>query len=590
MKKSVFWVIGVLVIAAGAYALLGRGGDEKGEIEYRYEKVEKGELVRSISATGVLVAYTQVDVKSKAGGKVVRLAVDEGTFVRRGDLIALIDPEDTRATVEQSAADLQAARARAAQAASTYRLQTSSSETAVAEAQAALDSARIRLRRVELETVRTPALSRSQLDTARASLREAETAKRRLAEVTLPARQREAQGNYDRAKAELDAARADFERQNNLLQLGYVAQSVVDRARSQLQAAQSAYNLAEQNLKSIGEEVETSVRSADAAIARAQAAVRQAEANLTADPIARENLAEARQAVRTAEINLRRAIDQRIQNDVRRSEVQAAQASTVRSRVSLQNAQVQLNSTTVVAPRDGVVTMKYLEEGTIIPPGTSTFSQGTSIVQISDVTRMYVDCAVDEADVAQVTVGQKARVMLEAYPGQRVEGVVERVNPAATTENNVTAVKVRVRILPGSDKSIRLLPGLNATCEFITLSKPDVLIAPSQAIRNEDGKTTVRIKGRDPKKPETREVKVGQSGNEGVEVLEGLKEGEEVVTAEIDLAEAREIQRRMQEAQQGGGLAGGGQRGGPRGGSRAGMGGGGGGGGGRPGGGGGGGR
>jgi HlyD family secretion protein len=168
---------------------------------------------------------------------------------------------------------------------------------------------------------------------------------------------------------------------------------------------------------------------------------------------------------------------------------------------------------------------------------------------------MFVECAVDEADVADVQLGQRVRINTEAFPGQFFDGVVDRINPSATTTNNITAVKVRVRVLPGYKIAIK--PGMNATCEFITLSKPNVLMVPAQAVKREGGKATVRVKTADPLKPEVREIKLGVEGNEGFEVVEGLKEGEEVVIAELDLAALRETQRRMQEVQEGGGLAGG---------------------------------
>ena len=101
---------------------------------------------------------------------------------------------------------------------------------------------------------------------------------------------------------------------------------------------------------------------------------------------------------------------------------------------------------------------------------------------------------------------------------------------------------------------------MNANCEFIQESKDDVLVVPQQAVQRDGDKTTVRMKSKDPKKPEIREVKLGEMGNDSVEVLSGLKQGEEVVVAELDMEAIREIQQKMQEAQQGGGLTGGGPR------------------------------
>ena len=557
MSKKIFIVGGVLLASVGAWALFLRDREVLPDIEYRYAPVEKGDLVRSISATGQLVALTTVDVKSKAGGKVVRLYVDEGAVVRRGDLIAEIDPSDTRASYDQAFADLTSARARASQARHSLDLQRAQSVTTVADAQAALDSAKIRLERMELMAKRQPELTAAAMQSAEADFAAAQTGLRRAQEVEVPRMRRDVQGEYQRAQQELAAAQADVKRQEELLSKGYVSQAVVDRARASFEAARASFNSAEAKRNTIDNEIQALLQSATAQASRAKANLEQARANMSDNQVSQKDLAEARQAVRSAQIELQRARDARINNEIRRSDVLVAESATVRNRVSLENAKVQLDSTTVVAPRDGVVTMKYLEEGTIIPPGTSTFAQGTSLVQISDVTRMFVEVSVDEADIGNVQEGQRVRIVTEAFPGKTFEGRVQRVNPAAVTENNITAVKVRVEVLPGA--KVPLKPGMNASCEFITLHKPGVLIVPQQAIQREDGKTFVRVKGKDPMRPERREVEIGEMGNEGAHLVSGLSEGEEVVVAEIDLALMRETQEKMLQALEGNnvGLAGG---------------------------------
>ncbi|MGV3618104.1 MAG: efflux RND transporter periplasmic adaptor subunit [Fimbriimonas sp.] len=556
MKKGkLALVVGVLVLAIGGYAYMRQGGEEVAEIEYRYAPVAKGELVRSISATGQVVALTKVDVKSKAGGKVVRLAVDEGSVVRQGDLIATIDPEDTRAIYEQATADLQTADARADQAQRNYEIQITQAENDIQDAKAALDAARARYERAGLESRRQPALTSSNIANAQASYESAQAALERLKEVTVPQMRREAQANLAQATTQRDTALANLKRSEDLSAKGFVAGASVDTARASAEAAKTAFSIAQQRASTIEADIQTTIRAQEKQVDQARAALDQARTNAAQNDISRVSTVEALNNVRAAEVALKRAIDSKMQIAIRRSEIQAARASTVRNRVSLQNAKVQLDSTTVVAPRDGVVTMKYLEEGTIIPPGMSTFAQGTSLVQLSDVTQLYVECAVDEADISNVKAGQKVRITTEAFPGDTFDGVVTRVNPAAVTEQNITAVKVRVKVLPGA--KIRVLPGMNATCEFITMNKKDIIVVPNQAVNNEGGKATVRVKGPDPKKPVVREVVTGETGNEGIEIVSGIKEGEEVVTAEIDVAELREIQKKMQEVQEGGGLAGG---------------------------------
>ncbi len=554
MKKGLLFSVSAVVLLGAGWIYFGGNGGEP-EIDYRYEKVAKGELVRSISATGQVVALTSVDVKSKAGGIVVRLYVDEGTAVKKGDLIAEIDPRDTKAIYEQASSDVTQSQARAEQARKSYELQAASSKTSIADAEAALDTAKLRLQKAELENKRQPELTGASVGSARANFDSAKEDLDKYEKVTVPQLRRDSEGAMERTKAEYDAALADLQRQEDLLGRGYVAQAAVDRAKAVAAAARSSHDTAKQRMSTLDREISAEIRTLRFALDRSRAALDEANAGSSQIDISKRTLEEARKAVLMAEINLRRTNDNLITNAVRRSEVRAAEAATVRSRVTLDNAKVQLESTTVLAPRDGVVTLKYLEEGTIIPPGTSTFAQGTSIVQLSDVTRMFVECAVDEADIADVKEGQRVRIVTEAFPGVPIEGVVRRVNPAAQTVNNITAIKVRVEILPGF--KVKIMPGMNATAEYLTLSKPGVLVLPAQAVKREGPKTYVLVKGADHLKPIRREVTLGDSGNNGFEVLSGLTEGEEVVTAEIDLKALRETQEKMLEAMQGGGLAGG---------------------------------
>jgi HlyD family secretion protein len=553
------WGVLIAAVALGfvGYLVFANRGAEP-EIEYRYAPVERKELVLSTSATGQLVPLTTVDVKSKAGGKVVRLAVDEGTRVKAGDLVAVIDPADTQAAFDQANADLTAAEARALQAEKNYELQLRQTENGIRQAEANLETAQARYERAKIEAERQPVVAQSSLRSAQAAYDAALADQRRLQEVTVPQLRRETAANLERARTDLQTAEAALRRAKELLSKGYVSQAEVDRAQSSYASAKAAYETARQRADTLERDLATQIEAQSNAVKRAAAALEQAKAGLRDVDVSRRSLEEAKANLEAARVQLRNAQDARLNVLIRQSEIQAAKASTVRSKVSRDNAKVQLDSTTVVAPRSGVVTLKYLEEGTIIPPGTSTFSQGTSIVQISDVTRMFVDCAVDETDIGKIRVGQPVRILAEAYPGRQLPGVVRRINPAATTEQNITAIKVRVEIL--NFQKLDLRPGMSATCEFILLAKPNVLVAPAQAVRNENGRTYVKVKTADPKKPAERDIKVGATGNDGVEVVEGLKEGEEVVVAEIDLAQLRETQQKMLEAQQGGGLASGGPR------------------------------
>ncbi len=553
MKIKIALIIGVLVLILGGWAYESRGTEKTTEVEYKYATVAPGELVKSISATGQVVALTAVDVKSKAGGNVVKLAVDEGTIVKKGDLIAVIDPADTKAAYDQADADLTSSNAKTEQASKTYELQRAQSKTEVSDARATLETMKVRLERAGIQYKRQPALSQAAVDTAQANYNAEVANLHRLEQVTIPQMRRDASGGVNQAKAQRAEAVADLARQKNLYAKGYVPGSAVEKADAAAEAAQAAYDTAQQKMTTLESDISSQLQAERLNVARLQTAVQQAKTNATENDVSRTSYQEAQKNIRSAEIALQKALDNEMQIEVRHSDILQARAATVRNKVSLANAKVQLDSTTVLAPRDGVVTLKYLEEGTIIPPGTSTFAQGTSLVQISDVTKLFVDCAVDEADVSNVKVGQSVRIVADAYRGESVPGIVTRVSPAAITANNVTSVKVRVKVLPGA--KIQLVPGMNATCEFITMQKTNIIAIPNQALQDGD---TVRVKTKDPLKPESRKVVVGDIGNDVVEIKSGLKAGEEVVIAEIDMEELKATQKKMVEAEQGGGLVGGG--------------------------------
>ena len=553
VRHTTFLLVSVLVTGFALVSGLGCGSKEP-SIEYRYAKVDKGELIRSISSNGVLVPLTSVDVKSKAGGRVVQLSVEEGSVVKKGDLVALIDPADTRATFDQSSADLSSAQSRVDQSRANLELQKVNTVTSIRDAEIAVAAARTRLQKAIEQSKAQPELSKSELASAEAALQAQRQAYREFEAATLPQTRRDAETAFQRTKTDFETASANYDRQLGLLEKGYVSQSAADSARSQLETARAAFESAKLKMKNLDKQLEAQLAAQTARLREVDAAYRRATANQSQIRIVKQAENEARQALAQAEINLERARGNRASIRVSEGELAAAKASTVRSRVAVNNAKVQLDSTTVLAPRDGVVTLKYLEEGTIIPPGTSTFAQGTSLVQISDISRIFVDCQVDEADISQVREGQNVRVLLESMPGRTLKGKVTRVNPAAITTNNITTIKVRVEIRAGGKEV--LMPGMTATCEFLTLDKQNVVKVPAQAIKREGEKTYVMIKSK-AGKPEKKWVKVGEAGNDGFEVLEGLAVGEEVVVAEIDLDKMRELQKKMEQAQQGGGLAGG---------------------------------
>lgn len=579
-------------------------------------RASRAQVLRTVSASGKIQPFTTVDVKSKAGGTVIQMAVEEGSRVRRGQLICLIDRRDNLASLRSSQADvasaraaLQSARANAGQSAAQLgpqiqqaqqavaggraRLQNArsallqgreSARAGIAQSEAALRSAYSRLNSALEEARSQPDLTGASIASARAGLSSAganfssaQENLRGLLGATLPQTRASARATVQQAESNLQVAGRNLNRQQQLFDKGFVAQTALDAAQNQLDVARSTLENAQARLDTLAAEQEAQLRdarakveAARAGVASARAALTQAQANRVQDRLksravddahagvaqARATLDSARASARAAqqragdvsseEANLRSA--QAALQSAREGtgSVQARQADVLAQSAQLQKAlqgQEQsarnLAQTTVVAPRDGIVLQKYVDRGAIIQSGESGFSGGTSIVQLADLGRRVVEAQVDEADIGAIAAGQTVRVTLDAYPNAPFSGRVRKVFPLAQAENNVTFVKVQVEILKSDP---RLRPSLNTTCDFELQRSEGALSVPVDAVKEEGAKTFVtRVKdpnkaAGDPANQEKREVKLGTRGDERAQILSGLDEGDEVVLPKAETA------------------------------------------------------
>src|SRR5262249_43436725 len=147
-----------------------------------------------------------------------------------------------------------------------------------------------------------------------------------------------------------------------------------------------------------------------------------AQENQMQDEIRRRDCQAAKAAVRQSQADLGLALANQQQQAVKDRDITAAKAQLAKSKAGLTSAHTQLGYVTILAPRDGVVLQKYIEQGTIIASGRSSVVQGTNIVQLGDVSRMFITCNVDETDIATIEVGQSVDVKVDAYPNELFEG------------------------------------------------------------------------------------------------------------------------------------------------------------------------
>jgi len=235
-------------------------------------------------------------------------------------------------------------------------------------------------------------------------------------------------------------------------------------------------------------------------------------------------------------------------------EIVLNQAAYDQALSNLGDARERLAETEIHSPVDGMVVKINTQVGAVIQGGKTTFTGGTVLAVVADISKLYVTTDVDEADIGTVRElapewakpGQQALpddvvptqkgapviVRVDSFHGEEFTGIIERIHPEPS--QTIPIVTYQVDVLLTSDNRTKLLAGMQADVEFTAQSAYDVVLVPHDAIRkNEFGKLGVYIP--DESAPEEDQpaakfvpCRLGLDNGMFAEVLEGLQEGQKV--------------------------------------------------------------
>jgi HlyD family secretion protein len=212
----------------------------------------------------------------------------------------------------------------------------------------------------------------------------------------------------------------------------------------------------------------------------------------------------------------------------------------------------------IVAPMDGVVLTKNVEIGESITSGVSSFNAGTVLFTVADTSKMIVKAGVNEVDIGKIRVGLPVRVTLDAYPKVLFKGKIDRIAPAVRVDEKVRVFDVEIR-LDAQGRELR--SGMTANIEVIGEKKEKVLSVPVESVFKRDDQEIVYVKKAiDPKAFaeaakkkdddkakkddkdawkqffDRRVIVTGLADNARVEIVSGLKPGEEVALEDPTLS------------------------------------------------------
>lgn len=173
--------------------------------------------------------------------------------------------------------------------------------------------------------------------------------------------------------------------------------------------------------------------------------------------------------------------------------------------------------TPIMAPLPGTIILRNVEPGQTITATDVTFA-------LSD--RLTVKAQVDETDIAKIKLHQKAEIILDAYPNNKINASVDQIAFEAKTVNNVTTYVVDV--LPETAPPF-MRAGMTANVRFQQDSRENILLLPSTAIFLTEGKTKILWRKSKSSIPEEKEIETGLSDGKQTEILSGLNENDVVV-------------------------------------------------------------
>jgi len=236
--------------------------------------------------------------------------------------------------------------------------------------------------------------------------------------------------------------------------------------------------------------------------------------------------------VEDAEKNYQLALNKQVSAErnlaVSKAEIAKCEAQVAQARASLENAQEDLRNSTIVSPIDGLVLSRDVNIGDAVSSILVLGSQATLIMTLGDVSEVYVQGKVDEADIGKVFLSQPARIVVESFKDKKFTGKVTKISPLGKEKDNVTTFEVRVSISnPGGE----LKANMSANAEILLEEKKNVLMIPEAAlIYDKERKPSVEIpdaKAENGKKKLS--VKLGISNGVKTEILDGLNEKQQVV-------------------------------------------------------------
>lgn len=557
--------VGIVVILSAVFGYWGYAifFNEAETISYVTARIQKGELITSISGSGQTSVFNQLDIKPKVSGDIISINVNNGQEVKTGALLAKINSRDAEKTARDAETNLESAKLsleKLKKPADTLSL--IQAENALAQAKESKQKAEDDLEKSYDDGFNTAANAFLDLPTTIVGLYDAlfrydiEPGQWNMDYYAGAVKEYDskideyknlAQSSYQTAKTLYDKNFSDYKattRYSDSATLKSLLDETYDTTKSIAEALKSANNLIQFYRDKLTERGFKYNSRADTALTILNTYTGKTNTHLL-NLLSIKNTIDSNQgAIASAErlISEKTEALAKLKAGADELDIQSAELTVKQRENALLDAKEKFDDYFIRAPFSGIVAKMNVKKGDAVSP---------SVILTTLITKQRLaEISLNEVDIAEIKIGQKVSLIFDAIPELAIAGQVAEVDAVGTISQGVVTYTVKIGFDAQDD---RVKPGMSVSASIIIKTKQGALLIPNSAVKSQGRINYVEMPADTAEvgaatKTRRQTIKIGLIGDEFTEALEGLSEGDIVITKTIQQNSAPSAQTQQQQS------------------------------------------
>ncbi|MDO8524284.1 MAG: efflux RND transporter periplasmic adaptor subunit [bacterium] len=530
-------VVVVLAITAGIVV-----GQINKPLPYEFVIVKKQNVIQEVSVTGKVKPAQSVDLALERGGKIKSSPIQVGDLVTEGQILVSLDKSELQAQLAQAQANLESQQAQLNQLQNGTRPeQLQLYQTKLANAQKNFEDEKTNLTNVQTKATSDLA---NLYDDVKDSLNDAyvkadDAVNKQTQELFSNANTNSPQLTFYCSSYQLviDSQNKKVLANNSVANLKANDNSL-DKALADLNQISDFLNTVDSALSnasglsaSVISTYKGYVNTGRTNINTILTSINALKQSISSQKITNQKNIDTQQSVYNSAKSALDVAQNELELQLAGSTLEAIQsqdALTKAAQASVDNISAQITKATLKAPITGIIILQNAKPGEIA-------QAGAKIVSLISQAEFEIEANIPEADIAKIKLGDIATATLDAYgPDVKFQAKIAKVDPAETILEGVATYKTTLQF---TQKDERIKSGFTANIDILTNQRENVLAVPYRAVITKNGDKIVKVVNPSARsgqaKIEERKVALGLRGSDGnVEILNGISEGEKVITFE----------------------------------------------------------